>query len=312
MLTFERLLLATLVFQTTRALPFFNNGTIPANLTTTCANALLVDVVQCPITAAQFLNGFYYPPTTLEQACSSACSLALQNYEASVKTACAGQTWAGYDDENDAPLDMIPNLMRYNRDLACIQDSGRWCNVVAAAAAIQADPGRTYNCPITARRLTCSRKPVRMGQYATYQCAVFGTLRLVLYQEPSEAGWVALLLWTTVTIELSLPVQDFELRSGWIPFEYFDFALVNVRSLPYCINLSLLTLWAVRKLQSRRHQHVLAKSTLLSLEMIVIRFPRPTALGQRGYCLTTILLLIAVGSLQVVSSVFKMPARSIQ
>ncbi|KAI1522760.1 LysM domain containing protein [Pyrenophora tritici-repentis] len=143
MLTFQRLLVATLVFQTAHALPFFNNGTIPANLTTTCANALLVDVVQCPITAAQFLNGFYYPPKTLENACSSACSLALQNYEASVKTACAGQTWAGYDDENDAPLDMIPNLMRYNRDLACIQDSGRWCNVVAAAAALQADPGQS-------------------------------------------------------------------------------------------------------------------------------------------------------------------------
>ncbi|KAF2126083.1 carbohydrate-binding module family 50 protein [Dothidotthia symphoricarpi CBS 119687] len=142
-MAFQWLLPLTLVFRAAHALPFFTNGTIPTNLTTTCANALLTDVIQCPPTAARFMNGFYYPPATLEKACTSACSTALEQYETQVRTACVGQTWAGYDDENDAPLDMIPNLMRYNWDLACIQDSGRWCNVVAAAAAVQADPGQS-------------------------------------------------------------------------------------------------------------------------------------------------------------------------
>jgi len=132
----------TLVFQVVHSLPFFTNGTISANITTSCANALLTDVTQCPPTAARFLNGFYYPPATLNKACTSACSAALEKYEKNVTAACTGQTWAGYDDMNDAPIAMIPNLMRYHRDSACIQDSGRWCNVVAAAAAMQADPGR--------------------------------------------------------------------------------------------------------------------------------------------------------------------------
>jgi len=131
----------TLVFQVVHSLPFFTNGTISANITTSCANALLTDVTQCPPTAARFLNGFYYPPATLNKACTSACSAALEKYEKNVTAACTGQTWAGYDDMNDAPIAMIPNLMRYHRDSACIQDSGRWCNVVAAAAAMQADPG---------------------------------------------------------------------------------------------------------------------------------------------------------------------------
>jgi hypothetical protein len=34
--------------------------------------------------------------------------------------------------------------MRFNRDLVWIQDSGHWCNVVAAAVALEADPGRIY------------------------------------------------------------------------------------------------------------------------------------------------------------------------
>lgn len=139
-----QLLLPLTLLQVAYALPFFTNSTIPANLTTVCANALLTDVSQCPPTVARFTSGYYYPPMILEEACTSACSTALQIYEQSIKTACAGQTWAGYDDEDDAPLDLIPNVMRFNHELVCIQDSGRWCNVVAAAAAMQADPGRKY------------------------------------------------------------------------------------------------------------------------------------------------------------------------
>jgi hypothetical protein len=142
-----------------QCLPFFTNGTIPANLTTACADSLLTDVVQCPATAANFMNGFYYPTDVLEGACSGQCSTALEQFEANVKSACAGQTWAGYDDENDAPLDIIANLMRFNRDLACIQDSGRWCNVVAAAVALEADPGRMYSELLSALLLIIVESP---------------------------------------------------------------------------------------------------------------------------------------------------------
>ncbi|CAO2650794.1 Nn.00g020860.m01.CDS01 [Neocucurbitaria sp. VM-36] len=136
-------LLPLTLFQVAHALPFFTNSTIPANLTTVCANALLTDVSQCHPIVARLSSGYYYPPTILEKVCTSTCSSALERYEQKVKTACAGQTWVGYDEVDDAPLDLIPNVMRFNQDLACIQDSGRWCNVVAAAAAMQADPGQS-------------------------------------------------------------------------------------------------------------------------------------------------------------------------
>jgi hypothetical protein len=128
----------------TIAIPFFSNSTIPSNLTTTCATALLTDVVQCPPTVANFASGYYYPPSVLEEACTDNCVTALRRYEERVTRACVGQTWTGYDDMNDAPLAMIPNVMRYNLDLVCLKDAGRWCNVVAAAVALQADPGRKW------------------------------------------------------------------------------------------------------------------------------------------------------------------------
>lgn len=204
MLFSQWLLPLTFVSQVAHALPFFTNGTIPANLTTTCASALLTDVTQCPPSASRFMNGYYYPPSILEKACTSTCSTALEQYEQKVKSACAGQTWAGYDDENDTPLDIIPNVMRFNRDLACIQDSGRWCNVVAAAAAMQADPGRKSHIHGDAQELTKSRESNWLGQHATNWCGVFGTLRLMLHQKSPKAGWLALLLWTSTAVQLHI------------------------------------------------------------------------------------------------------------
>lgn len=82
------------------------------------------------------------PPSVLEKACTTACVTALEQYEARIATACTGQTWTAYDEIDGAPLDIIANVMRFNHDLVCLKDAGRWCNVVAVAAAMQADPGR--------------------------------------------------------------------------------------------------------------------------------------------------------------------------
>lgn len=120
---------------------FFSNNTVPANLTVSCSNALLTEV-QCSPVVPQFQNGYFYPPSLLNRTCTAACSTALQSYEKSIATSCSGQSWAGYDDEaDDMPLVVIPNLMRFNYDMICLQDSGRWCNAVSAAAAVGADPG---------------------------------------------------------------------------------------------------------------------------------------------------------------------------
>ena len=120
---------------------FFSNGTVPLNLSSACSNALLKDVTGCSPIVSLFKDGYFYPPSTLEKTCNAACAKALASYETEISSACSGQTWAGYDDGNDMSLAIIPNLMRYQYDLTCLQDSGRWCNVVAAAAAVSGDPG---------------------------------------------------------------------------------------------------------------------------------------------------------------------------
>lgn len=123
------------------AAQFFTNNTVPVNVTTACSNALLTDVTGCSAIVPAFQNGYYYPPSTLEKTCTTVCTTALTSYESGINAACSGQTWAGYDDGNDMTLAIIPNLLRYQYDLTCLQDSGRWCNAVAAAAAVSADPG---------------------------------------------------------------------------------------------------------------------------------------------------------------------------
>ena len=120
---------------------FFSNSTVPINLSSACSNALLKDVVGCGFIVSVFKNGYFYPSSILEKTCKTECAEALISYETEISTACNGQTWAGYDDENDMSLTVIPNLIRYQYDLTCLQDSGRWCNAVAAATAVSGDPG---------------------------------------------------------------------------------------------------------------------------------------------------------------------------
>jgi hypothetical protein len=54
-----------IISQIAHAVPFFTNTTLPANLTTSCQNALLTDVAQCPLSAARFTFGSYYPGNLL-------------------------------------------------------------------------------------------------------------------------------------------------------------------------------------------------------------------------------------------------------
>lgn len=121
------------------AVQIFSNNTIPADLTTGCMNALLADVACSPVVTS-FRNGYYYPASTLNNTCTPACTTALSSYESKIGSACSNQTWDGYDDE-DMPIVVIADLLRYQYSLTCLQDSGRWCNVLAASAALNADPG---------------------------------------------------------------------------------------------------------------------------------------------------------------------------
>ena len=119
---------------------FLSADTAPDNLSAGCLSALTAEV-PCNALVGQFWTGYYYDQSMLTESCTSQCEAALSTYESSVVSACGGDTWSGYDDEGGAPLALIPSVMRYNYALTCLQDSGRWCNVVAGIAAHMADPG---------------------------------------------------------------------------------------------------------------------------------------------------------------------------
>lgn len=130
-------LLAFLVHRS-NAFQVFTNNTLPPNLTIACNSALLSDL-GCDPTVAALQDGYYYAKATLDSICTTTCTSALAAYESSVIQSCKGQTWNGYYNATD-PIAIIPDIMQYQYSLACLMDSGRYCNVVAAQAATLADP----------------------------------------------------------------------------------------------------------------------------------------------------------------------------
>jgi hypothetical protein len=124
----------------TNGAQLFSNSTIPTNLTVGCSNSLLGDI-DCSLALMGFQHTRYYAETTLKRVCTPQCEAGLSSYEAAIRTACAGETWKGFDDEI-MPLDLIATNIRYEFNSTCLMDSGRYCNVIAAKAAAAADPAR--------------------------------------------------------------------------------------------------------------------------------------------------------------------------
>ena len=112
-----------------------------SNLTIPCVGALSADIACSPTIVALRL-GEYYPEETLSRACTADCGQALALYADRVAAACGKQTWKGYED-TDMPLAIIPDMLRYNYNLTCLIDSGRYCNTVAGKAAAALDPEGT-------------------------------------------------------------------------------------------------------------------------------------------------------------------------
>ena len=128
----------------TAALPFFTNSTVPANLSPGCTTALLTNVAGCSPVVAALRKGEYYPQDLLQTICTSTCDSDLTAFHSAVQSACAGESWTGIQD-NEMPVLMIPELLVYNFALVCLQDSGRFCNVLAAQQAALSDPSGTYD-----------------------------------------------------------------------------------------------------------------------------------------------------------------------
>jgi hypothetical protein len=128
----------SILFNPTHAIQLLSNATIPLNLTAGCSSALAADV-DCSPVVTYLKAGSYYPQTTLNRTCTANCETALASWERKIVSSCSGETWSGYGDV-PMPLTVIPDLIRYEFNLSCITDSGRFCNNVAAQAAYAADP----------------------------------------------------------------------------------------------------------------------------------------------------------------------------
>jgi len=126
------------------AVQFFTNVTVPANLTTACSNALLTNVTGCDKIVATFRPGSYYDQSILASTCTSSCSSSLVQYESNVESACAGQSWNGYQD-TQMSLAIIADMLLYAFNLTCLVNSGSYCNVVAANYAYTLDPASKYS-----------------------------------------------------------------------------------------------------------------------------------------------------------------------
>jgi hypothetical protein len=123
----------------------FGNGTVPRNLTRACTDTLLSEV-ECTSTLLKLKAGSYYPKSELEKLCTSSCSTSLEHYTAKIEQDCANQTWDGYGTA-EMPIAIIPNVLHYELQRACITDSGRFCNNVAASAAQAANPSGMFETP---------------------------------------------------------------------------------------------------------------------------------------------------------------------
>lgn len=131
------------LFHFSNAFQALTTKILDSSLTLACKNALTADIACSPV-VARFQKGTYYAQSTLTDTCTTACAAALDQYYINVSSACGSQTWNGYED-TEMPVLIIPDMMKYQYGLACLTDSGRFCNNVAAEAAYVLDPGSEYS-----------------------------------------------------------------------------------------------------------------------------------------------------------------------
>lgn len=116
-----------------------HNTSILESLTEACSKSLLSDV-SCDPVVRDFSPGFFYPPKTLDRACTQKCQAGLDSYWDAVKSSCGNETVPGSFDLETSVL-MIPGTFKRLYESICLRDSKRYCNNVAATAAAIKDPG---------------------------------------------------------------------------------------------------------------------------------------------------------------------------
>lgn len=159
-----------------------SNATVPSYLSSACSTALTQDVAECNPMVSRLIKGYFYPESTLQRTCSATCDASLAIYEETVASACGDENWNDYfnaeetgEDAQSVPVRLIPSLTRYLFDLTCLEDSGRWCNVVAGTAAMLEDPGSMYLfrwcfCGILEKKTWLIEIPSRLKVWVDKKC----------------------------------------------------------------------------------------------------------------------------------------------
>ncbi|KAI0143678.1 hypothetical protein GGR57DRAFT_341918 [Xylariaceae sp. FL1272] len=124
------------------AISFYTNATLPANISSACTSALISDIASCDPVVPALRNGAFYSESTLTRICTTACASSLAVFQGAVDRACSADVWTGYDDE-PLPVAVIPELLRYQFNLTCLENDGLFCNNVAASYASFLDPNAT-------------------------------------------------------------------------------------------------------------------------------------------------------------------------
>lgn len=79
-----------------------------------------------------------FSQANLRNLSTSDCAAALSSYHSHVAASCAADTWLGPGDE-EQPVAMISETIRYHYNFTCLTDNVIFCNNVAAAFAAAAN-----------------------------------------------------------------------------------------------------------------------------------------------------------------------------
>jgi hypothetical protein len=124
--------------QSVLAARFFQESVLPEGISAGCKTAFSADL-SCSHAVPALQAGIYYPKSELEAICTPACDAALATYHDNILSACATDTWDGFEDAEE-PVALISEMIRYHYNYTCITDGTRFCNNVAAAYAAFLDP----------------------------------------------------------------------------------------------------------------------------------------------------------------------------
>lgn len=118
-----------------KAVQLVTSKSLPSDSLSASCVASLTANVNCARQVGSFLPGVYKPADVLEEACTADCASSLARYQASVGAACGDQDTFLIQEDREAPVSFIPEILFYNFNRTCIQDEGRWCSVVSKSFA---------------------------------------------------------------------------------------------------------------------------------------------------------------------------------